>query len=153
LIEDSDPLSQIFVHNCDNEVFFGVCWPGQSAWVDYLNENARTYWRGLYAYDKFVGTTSIYSFWNDMNEPSVFEAEQGTMPLQSKHLLVDGTSIKHRDIHNAYGALMHRTTHQAVLERDNYQNRAFVLTRSFFTGSQKHGAYWTGDNTATVSEL
>jgi len=82
-----------------------------------------------------VGTTSIYSFWNDMNEPSVFESEQGTMPLQSQHLLIDKTIIKHRDIHNAYGALMHRTTHDGLLQRDNNEKRSFVLTRSFFTGS------------------
>lgn len=48
---------------------------------------------------------------------------------------------------------MHRTTHRGVLARDDNQRRAFVLTRSFFAGSQKYGAYWSGDNTATVEEL
>ena len=28
-----------------------------------------------------------------------------------------------------------------------------MLTRSFFIGSQKYGAYWTGDNVAINSEL
>jgi len=28
-----------------------------------------------------------------------------------------------------------------------------VLTRSFFLGSQKYGAWWTGDNTAKFEEL
>ena len=27
------------------------------------------------------------------------------------------------------------------------------MTRSFFIGSQKYGAFWTGDNVATVDEL
>lgn len=47
----------------------------------------------------------------------------------------DGSIIKHRDVHNIYGAMMHRTTHRGVLARDNGERRAFVLTRSFFIGS------------------
>lgn len=70
-----------------------------------------------------------------MNEPSVFGAEQQTLPLQSHHLKVDGTVIKHRDVHNIYGAMMHRTTHRGVLARDDGERRAFILTRSFFMGS------------------
>jgi mannosyl-oligosaccharide alpha-1,3-glucosidase len=88
-----------------------------------------------------------------MNEPSVFGAEQQTLPLQSLHRKVDGTEIKHRDVHNIYGSMMHRTTYQGVLARDAGTRRPFVLTRSFYTGSQKYGAYWSGDNTATIEEL
>jgi alpha-glucosidase (family GH31 glycosyl hydrolase) len=68
-------------------------------------------------------------------------------------MLVDGTIIKHRDVHNIFGSLMHRTTHRGVLARDNNTRRSFVLTRSFFIGSQKYGAFWSGDNTATEGEL
>ena len=45
-----------------------------------------------------------------MNEPSVFESEQQTFPLQLEHKLTNDTKIKHRDVHNIYGALMQRTT-------------------------------------------
>jgi alpha 1,3-glucosidase len=118
-----------------------------------LNDNAQNYWESLYAYDKFVGTTSIYSFWNDMNEPAVFSGDEGVMDLQMLHMNTDGTYVKHRDVHNAYGSLMQRTTHRGVLQRNQEKTRAFVLTRSFFVGSQKYGAYWTGDNTSQFSEL
>lgn len=75
------------------------------------------------------------------------------MPLQHLHMKADGTYIKHRDVHNVYGALNQRTTHYGVLERNNYEQRVFVLTRSFYIGSQKFGAYWTGDNVAAQEEL
>jgi mannosyl-oligosaccharide alpha-1,3-glucosidase len=107
----------------------------------------------LYAYDKFVGTTDIYYFWNDMNEPSVFDAEEQTFPKNAYHKLSDGTRVKSRDVHNAYGSLMHRTTQRGLLQRDGNARRPFVLTRSFFIGSQKYGAYWTGDTTATFTEM
>ena len=41
-----------------------------------------------------------------MNEPSVFETEQGTFPLQSKHIKKDGAVIRHRDAHSMYGSMM-----------------------------------------------
>lgn len=143
----------VFMRDCRDDDFVGDCWPGASVWVDYLNQNAQTFWQGLYAYDAFQGTTQIYSYWNDMNEPSVFGAEQQTLPLQSQHRKTDGTVIKHRDARNIYGSMMHRTTFRGVLERDEMTRRPFVLTRSFFTGSQKYGAYWTGDNTTNNSEV
>ena len=69
------------MHDCLGTRFEGECWPGASVWVDYFNENARQFWEGLYQYDTSVGTTAIYSFWNDMNEPSVFDGEEQTLPL------------------------------------------------------------------------
>ena len=85
-----------------------------------------------------------------MNEPSVFETEQGTLPLQTIHMRTDGTIVRHRDIHSAYGSLMQRATYKGCLARDNYERRAFVMSRSFFIGSQKYGPFWTGDNPASI---
>ena len=39
-----------------------------------------------------------------------------------------------------------------MLKRDKTM-RPFILTRSFFMGSQKYGAFWTGDNLSMFSEL
>ena len=117
----------------------GKCWPGESVWVDYLNENAQNFWKSLYKYDFFNGTDFSYGMWNDMNEPSVFkgsvEIEQLGMPMNNTHIMKDGTKVKHRWVHNAYGALMHRSTYQGLTERDGNQLRPFVLTRSYFFGS------------------
>ena len=37
-------LTNIFVRNPDFGVFFGDCWPGNSTYIDFLNENAQNYW-------------------------------------------------------------------------------------------------------------
>jgi alpha 1,3-glucosidase len=42
-------------------------------------------------------------------------------------------------------------THMGLQKRDNA--RSFVLTRSFFAGSQQYGAVWTGDNKADWNHL
>ena len=56
-------------------------------------------------YSNFKGSNYLYNFWNDMNEPSVFSTDSGTMPLNALHYKADGRSYEHRDLHNAYGAL------------------------------------------------
>lgn len=83
----------------------GDCWPGASVWIDFLNEEAQDFWGNLYSYDQFIGSTSRYHAWNDMNEPSVFSTPEKTLPGLSRHYKADGRVIFHRDFHNAYGAL------------------------------------------------
>lgn len=152
--KEDGTLVNIFVKDANEDAdFVGDCWPGESVWVDFLNENAQQFWGNLYSYDKFIGSTSRYHAWNDMNEPSVFSEETKTIPALARHFKADGRTIFHRDFHNAYGALQQRSSFRGILARDNYSLRPFVLTRSFFLGSHKFGAYWTGDNYAVDSEV
>ena len=88
-----------------SEPFEGKCWPGVSTWIDFLNENAQEFWSDLFQPDRFVGSNYLYSAWNDMNEPSVFESPTKTLPLGTVHVKADGRQFEHRDIHNAYGGL------------------------------------------------
>ena len=88
-----------------------------------------------------------------MNEPSVFSTDSHTMPMDNLHYRADGRSFQHKDLHNAYGALQQKSSWKGMLERDNHERRPFVLTRSFFLGSQKFGTFWTGDNNAYNAEL
>lgn len=139
-------MTNIFVKDANGRDYVGWCWPGNSVWIDYLNENAQEFWGQQMHYDNFVGSSKIYNFWNDMNEPSVFSTNSKTLPLETLHKKADGSVYEHRDFHNAYGALQQRSSFRGMLERDNHTLRPFVLTRSFFMGSQKFSAFWTGDN-------
>jgi alpha 1,3-glucosidase len=94
----------------------------------------------------FKNTNSNYSYWIDMNEPSVFNIPGMTVPSDALHYTSEGFAIMHRDVHNMYGALQHKTAFEGMLERDGGRLRPFVLTRAYYFGSQKSGAYWTGDN-------
>lgn len=50
-------------------------------------------------------------------------------------------------------------THQGLLQREtlgplgSQRGRTFILTRSFFAGSQRVAAVWTGDNMAKWEHL
>jgi mannosyl-oligosaccharide alpha-1,3-glucosidase len=138
------------VHNKDGNIFEGWCWPGSSHWIDCFNPAAIEWWKTLFKYDAFKGTAANTFIWNDMNEPSVFNGPETTMPKDNLHY----GNWEHRDLHNLIGMTFHNATHQALLSRKKGElRRPFVLTRAFFAGSQRIGAMWTGDNQASWEHL
>jgi len=60
---------------------------------------------------------------------------------------------EHRDIHNINGMLYHKITTEGLVARGKTPKRPFVLTRSFFAGSQRYSAMWTGDNLGTWEHM
>ena len=137
------------VRDKKGELFEGWCWPGSSHWTDYFSPAARKWWASLFAYSSFKGTAPNSFIWNDMNEPSVFNGPEVTMPKDNLHY----GNWEHRDIHNLNGMTYHNATHYALLARDSPPKRPFVLTRSFYSGSQRVGAMWTGDNLSAWEHL
>jgi len=109
----------------------------------------REYWGSQFALDKYTGTNADTYIWNDMNEPSVFNGPEVTMPRDAVH---GYGMVEHRDVHNMYGYYVHRATFEGLQKRVA-GDRPFVLTRSFFIGSHKYSAIWTGDNYAQWSHL
>ena len=98
-------VSNIFIRENTESTkpFYGDCWPNNSTWIDTLNVNAQDFWANLFS--QFEGSNYLYSAWNDMNEPSVFDTASKTMNLNAVHVKADGTMVEHMDFHNAYGAL------------------------------------------------
>lgn len=138
------------VNDKTNEMYEGWCWPGSSNWIDCFNPKAIEWWKTLFKYDSFKGTMKNTFIWNDMNEPSVFNGPETTMPKDNIHF----GNWEHRDIHNLNGLTFHNATFQAMLSRKKGElRRPFILTRSFYAGSQRLGAMWTGDNQASWDHL
>ncbi|ORY71521.1 alpha glucosidase-like protein [Pseudomassariella vexata] len=138
------------VKNKDGKDFDGWCWPGSSMWIDAFSPAAIKWWCSLFKYDAFKGTLENTYIWNDMNEPSVFNGPEVTMPKDNLH----HGGWEHRDVHNINGMTFHNATYEALLTRKTGElRRPFVLTRSFFAGSQRLGAMWTGDNQASWEHL
>lgn len=52
--DQSASVNSIFIKKASGDADFeGTCWPGNTVWIDFLNENAQKYWAGLYDYAKF----------------------------------------------------------------------------------------------------
>lgn len=137
-----------FVHNPDGSTFVGPVWPGPSVFPDFTRSEVRKWWGTLYG--NFVNM-GIRGFWNDMNEPSVFERLDKTMPLDTVHS-VEGRKTDHREIHNVFGMQNVRATYEGLLRLQS-DVRPFVLTRAAYAGTQRYASTWTGDNTSTWNHM
>ncbi|XP_075987890.1 glucosidase 2 subunit alpha isoform X2 [Anticarsia gemmatalis] len=144
-----------YVKDKDGKDYEGWCWPGSSSYPDFFDPAISKYYSERYLFDNFPGTSKDVHLWNDMNEPSVFNGPEITMPKDCRHYKPpqdghDGLASfwEHRHVHNEYGLLNIRATHDGLLLRTDGKYRPFILTRSTFAGTQRYAAVWTGDNAA-----
>ncbi|MGH7744844.1 MAG: TIM-barrel domain-containing protein, partial [Candidatus Dormibacteria bacterium] len=112
-----------FVKNPDGSMYVGKVWPGETVFPEFTLTRSREWWGGLYK--DFVGM-GIRGFWNDMNEPAIFDTSTRTMPLDVVDRLDDGASVDQRSIHNVFGMLNSRATYEGV-RKLNSNERPFVL--------------------------
>ena len=143
-----------FVKNPDGSVFTGVVWPGPAVFPDFTREASCTWWGGLYK--DFYTDRGLAGFWNDMNEPSVFDGPLKTMPLDVQHRIDTPGHPKrvatHAEIHNIFGMQNSRCTDEGLLALKPDQ-RPFVMTRATYAGGQRYAATWTGDNSSTWNHM
>ncbi|HEV2395511.1 MAG TPA: glycoside hydrolase family 31 protein [Candidatus Sulfotelmatobacter sp.] len=150
---DSGHASDQFVKNPDGSEFVGVVWPGPAVFPDFTRAQTREWWGTLYK--EFVND-GVAGFWNDMNEPSVFNVPTKTMPLDTVHRIEEPgfttRTATHAEIHNIFGLENARATYEGLLKL-RPEERPFVITRATFAGGQRYGFTWTGDNSATWNHL
>ncbi|MBB5318849.1 glycoside hydrolase family 31 protein [Tunturibacter empetritectus] len=150
---DSGAAGDHFVKNPDGSVFVGKVWPGPAVFPDFTRKESRAWWGTLYK--EFYGDGAA-GFWNDMNEPSVFETPSQTMPLDVVHRIDEpgfvSRTARHAEIHNVYGMENSRGTYEGLLALKPNQ-RPFVLTRATYAGGQRYASTWTGDNSSNWNHL
>ena len=150
---DSGHAGDHFVKKAEGSEFVGIVWPGPAVFPDFTRAQTREWWGNLY--QEFV-KDGVAGFWNDMNEPSVFDGPGKTMPLNNVHRIEEPgfatRTATHAEIHNIVGLENARATYEGLkILRPN--ERPFVLTRATYAGGQRYGFTWTGDNAATWNHL
>ncbi len=150
---DSGAAQNLFVRKADGTTFVGPVWPGDAVFPDFSRPKAREWWGQQYK--TFVGM-GISGFWNDMNEPSVFNTRSKTMPLDNLHRIEEPgfapRDATHAEMHNVFGMLNTQATYEGVRKLAP-DTRPFVLTRATYAGGQRYAATWTGDNTSSWAHL
>jgi alpha-glucosidase len=150
---DSGAAGDHFLKNPDGSTYVAPVWPGPSVFPDFTRASSRAWWGSLYK--NFVDD-GIAGFWNDMNEPAIFDTPTKTMPLTTVHRIEgDGflaRTASHAEVHNVYGMENSRATFEGQQAlRPNL--RPFVMTRASFAGGQRYAVTWTGDNSSTWDHL
>jgi mannosyl-oligosaccharide alpha-1,3-glucosidase len=106
------------------------------SYLDFTSAKVREWWARQFGLDKYIGSTLDLFTWNDMNEPSVFNGPEVSMPKDAKNI----AGVEHREWHNLYGIYMQMATALGLTVRSPTENNApqlrpFVLTRSFWAGN------------------
>jgi alpha-glucosidase len=120
---------------------------------DFTRQQTRAWWGTLYSELRRIG---VDGFWNDMNEPSIFDSPTFTMPESVVHRIDEpgfvSRTATHAEIHAIYGMENSRATFEGLRTLDP-SNRPFVLTRATYAGGQRYAATWTGDNSSSWNHL
>ena len=150
---DSGAAGDHFLKNPDGSTYVAPVWPGPSVFPDFTRAKSRDWWGSLY---KDFVADEVAGFWNDMNEPAIFDTPTKTMPLDTVHRIEgDGfapRTASHAEVHNVYGMENSRATYEGLLTlRPNI--RPFVMTRASFAGGQRYAVTWTGDNSSSWDHL
>ncbi len=124
------------------DLYIGQVWPGNTAFPDFVTEEARTWWGELNAAHVRSGLAGI---WNDMNEPAT-----GAIPAAPMRF--GRGEYPHERYRNQYALLMAMATTAGLLEAMP-ERRTFVLSRAGFAGIQRYAANWMGDNLARWDHL
>jgi alpha-glucosidase len=150
---DTGVAGDHFVKNPDGSTFVGTVWPGPSVFPDFTQASTRDWWGTLFS--DFM-KDGVAGFWNDMNEPSVFNVPSKTMPDDVQHRIDEPgfrkRTANHLEIHNVYGMENIRATHDGMAKLEPNM-RPFVMTRASYAGGQRYAATWTGDNSSTWNHL
>jgi alpha-glucosidase len=150
---DSGTAGDHFVKNPDGSTFVGKVWPGPAVFPDFTQAQSRQWWGSLY---KGFIDEGVAGFWNDMNEPAVFDGPGKTMPNDVQHRIDEPGFRKrtatHLEIHNVFGMQNARGTEEGELAF-RPDERPFVMTRASYAGGQRYSATWTGDNSSTWNHL
>jgi alpha-glucosidase len=151
--------AEVYVRDAAGKELHEKVWPGICAFPDFTDAKARAWWGALYQKSLAEG---VDGFWNDMDEPAVFSADdfkqpaiaqgpQKTFALDAKHD-GDGDPGTHARYHNVFGMQMARGTFEGVRKLAP-ERRPLVITRAGYAGVQRYAAVWSGDNDATWDHL
>ena len=158
-----------FCTNREGGLFKAGVWPGMTHLPDFLNPKTREWFGQQY---RFYTDCGIEGFWNDMNEPAIFYTEYTKGPkkldlalnflfprlrrnVKERHSIrdyqsffhnINGTKVRHYEVHNIYGANMIRSGAEGLSKL--LDHRYLLFGRSSYIGTGRWGGVWTGDNTS-----
>ncbi|XP_045707250.1 sucrase-isomaltase, intestinal [Phyllostomus hastatus] len=148
------------------------------AFPDFFRNSTAEWWEREIV-DFYNTQMKFDGLWIDMNEPSSFvhgtadykcrsqelnfppympelvKRAEGlhtrTMCMETEHILSDGSSVLHYNVHNLYGWSQMKPSHDGL--RKATGKRGIVISRSTYPTSGRWGGHWLGDNYADWSNL
>ena len=180
---DSGKAGDCFCKKADGSDFVAAVWPGRCCFPDFLREDVRRWFGGLY---RPLLDAGIEGFWNDMNEPALFYSDEGVAEAFAAADRIRSGGVDYEDawglkdafsgIANSpedYRRFFHLVDGKPV-RHDRVHNlygagmtrataegfrrfrpgeRLLLFSRSSFIGAHRNGGIWQGDNFSWWSHL
>ncbi len=173
---DTGEADGFFCKKEDGSDFTAAVWPGICCFPDFMREDVRRWFGGLY---RPLLEAGVEGFWNDMNEPSLFytddrvaeafsraeELREGNADYESMWRLGDvfGSLANHPEDYRSFYHEINgqRVRHDRVhnlygasmtrsaaeaFRRFDPEKRFLLFSRSSFIGAHRNGGIWQGDN-------
>ncbi len=180
---DSGKAGGCFCKKEDGSDFVAAVWPGRCCFPDFLREDVRRWFGGLY---RPLLEAGIEGFWNDMNEPALFYSDEGVADAFEKVEAIRGGEVDFettwwlKDAFNGiannpddYRRFYHLVDGKPVrhdlvhnlygagmtkatadgFRRFSPDKRLLLFSRSSFIGAHRDGGIWQGDNFSWWSHL
>jgi len=135
----------VFVKFPDGGLYSADVWPGTCHFPDFTRPDVREWWGKKF--EELVDQ-GVEGFWNDMNEI----ASWGNFMPNLMEFDYDGHKTSSKEARNVYGTQMARATKEGV-EKLAENKRTFTITRAAYSGFQRYGILWTGDNVSTDEHM
>ena len=180
---DEGKAGGYFCKKEDGSDFIAAVWPGRCCFPDFLREEVREWFGGLY---RPLLDAGVEGFWNDMNEPALFYSDEtleaafaevdrrrsGTANHEDMWFLssvLNGLANNREDYRRFYHRIGNRDIrHDRVhnlygaamtraaadaFRRFRPDRRLLLFSRSSFVGAHRNGGLWQGDNFSWWSHL
>ena len=180
---DTGEAGGFFCKKEDGSDFIAAVWPGRCCFPDFLREDVRRWFGGLY---RPLLEAGIEGFWNDMNEPALFYSDEGVADAFAKVEAIRGGEVDFettwwlKDAFNGiannpedYRRFYHLVDGKSVrhdlvhnlygagmtkatadgFRRFSPDKRLLLFSRSSFIGAHRDGGIWQGDNFSWWSHL
>ncbi|GGA92096.1 glycoside hydrolase family 31 protein [Agarivorans gilvus] len=122
-------------------------WWGKGGMLDYSSDKGAAFWHD-YRREALIDD-GVIAHWTDLGEPELYQRKAWYAGVN-----IDGElKHDHQSVHNLYNLLWSRSIYKGY-QRNQRQQRPFIMSRSGTAGSQAYGvAMWSGDIGVNLANL
>ncbi len=133
--------------DCDPVYLTVNPWWGMGGMLDWSNPEAGAFWHDWKR--EALIEAGIVGHWTDLGEPELFDPRGWYWGIPGDYEPLN----THPDVHNLYNLLWSESIYEGY-QRNNHQQRPFILSRSGTAGIQRYGTVmWSGDISSLLSSL
>lgn len=132
---------------CPATYLTGNPWWGKGGMMDWSNPAGASYWHDLKRQPLLQA--GVLGFWTDLGEPEMYHPDSWYWGIPGDYTPLHS----HADVHNLFNLLWSESIF-AGFQRNQNQQRPFILSRSGTAGSQRYGvSMWSGDIGSNMPSL